>query len=445
MKKFYLVHLGCSKNMIDSEMLIYDLLKCNYIKTKNPSEAEVIIINTCAFTEEADEESITAILEAAEYKKIGSCKYLIVIGCLSQKYKEELLNEIPEIDAIFGTGDFMKVKDIISEGIKEKYCVVGRPEYNYPKVGNRFLLTPKHTAYLKIAEGCVNCCSYCIIPKLRGSYRSRPFNIVLEEAKILVEKGVKEICLVAQDTSLYGRDLNDKTNFTKLLECIAKECDVPWLRFLYYYPTRVDKTLLNVMKKNDNICKYLDIPLQHVNADLLKKMNREGDYKTYIDLIFFIKDEIPDITLRSTFIVGFPGEGQKEFEELVDFLEKAEFDWAGFFAFSPQIGTPAYNLGPRVQRKEIEKRLAILREMQLKISEKRNMRFLNRKIPALVEGKSDENDETYVGRAENQAPEIDGQVIIKGAERKHIGSFVNVYINHVYDYDLMGEVVGEYS
>jgi len=430
--------------MVDSEMLIYNLLESDYIRTENPYEAEIIIINTCAFTEEADQESICTILEAAEYKRSGLCKYLIVIGCLPQKYKEELLYEIPEIDAIFGTGDFLKIKDMIAEGIKERLCVVGSPDFNYTETGKRFLLTPKYTAYLKIAEGCVNCCSYCIIPKLRGSYRSRPLNVILDEAKMLVDNGVKEICLVAQDTSLYGTDLNNKTDLSELLECIVKNCNVHWLRFLYYYPTRINKKLLYVMRKNSSICKYLDIPLQHVNGELLKKMNREGDYRSYLDIISFLRDELPDITLRSTFIVGFPGEGQREFEELISFIEKVEFDWVGFFAFSPQIGTPAYNLHPKVPQKEIERRLAVLREIQSKISEKRNMRFLNRKIPVLVEGKSEENDEFYVGRAESQAPEIDGQVYIKGAKSEHIGSFVNVYISHVYNYDLMGEVDGEY-
>jgi len=427
-------------------MMLYSLVNNNFKRVDNPEEAEIIIINTCAFIETADEEAINTILEAAEYKTKGSCQKLVVTGCLSQKYKEDLLEAIPEIDIVLGTGNFMKITDFITKEEKRKgqVCAVSDPAFDYNAPSMRELLTPKYTAYLKIAEGCINCCSYCVIPRLRGPYRSRPVQSILKEAKSLVSQGVREITLIAQDTSLYGRDLPDPVDLSDLLALLAENSGAAWLRFLYFYPARINDKLLKTIKRYKNICRYMDIPLQHVNKDILRNMKRPGDYKSYYDMIAKIRDALPDITIRTTFIVGFPGETEREFAELMSFVERVEFDWAGIFAYSPQKNTPAYKLTPRVSKREVDRRISILTDLQLKITEKRNMRWINRVIPVLVEGKLEENSEFLTGRAENQAPEIDGMVYIKGTIAERSGHFVSVRITHAHEYDLMGEVCSEY-
>ena len=444
---FFISTLGCNKNLIDSEMLIHSLESRNMYRVNDPAVADVIIVNSCGFIEASQQESINAILEAEEFKKNGSCRTLVVTGCLSQKFGKELYENLPEIDILLGTGNFLELADLLQkrkDAEQERYCETGAPGYDYSQLTNRALLTPQHMAYLKIAEGCSNCCSYCLIPSIRGPYRSRPKQTILEEAKGLVKKGVKEINLIAQDTSAYGMEMPGNGDLAGLLRDIAAIEDLGWVRFLYTYPSRITKNLLEVIRENNKICNYLDIPLQHVNRNILKKMNREGDPDSLLRLMDTIREKVPDISLRTTFIVGFPGETEAVFRELMNFVEQVQFDWVGVFPFSAQEGTPAKDFSPSVSKKEAQSRVSEIMQLQSGISRKRNMRWLNKRVKVLVEGKSTELPGFLTGRTEGQAPEVDGEVLIKNAQKHHIGEFVEVQISHIEDYDLVGEVAGEH-
>mgnify|MGYP000962794743 CR=1 FL=1 len=439
MRTFHLESLGCNKNLIDSEMMLY-LMKKEYEYMEDPREAEIIIVNTCAFIDDAKEEAIDTILTCAEYKTVGKCKKLVVAGCLSQRYGSKLKKEIPEIDILLGTGDFTEILERLKNKHNNKFQLFGKPDYNYPSPGKRSLLTPSYSAYLKVAEGCNNHCSYCVIPQLRGAFRSRPPETILEEAEILTGQGVKEIILTAQDTSLYGNDLSDSLDLSRLLTMLAETVNVDWLRFLYFYPTRINDSLLETMSKYSNICKYLDIPIQHVNKDILESMGRQGDYETFYRTIEKIRDIIPQITLRTTLIVGYPGETEKEFNELMEFLKSTEFDWVGVFPYSPQENTLAYKLDSRPDDRVVNNRFKKILQVQSKITQKNYLRWLNKTIRVLVEGRSELNPEFYNCRAENQAPETDGIVYIKDNGAVQTGNFVNAKIYHVDGHDLMGEV-----
>jgi len=441
-QSYFITTLGCSKNLVDSEMLVYALDKQGLQRVNDPGEAEIIIVNTCGFIEAAQQESINAILEGENYKKNGQCRCLVVTGCLSQKFGRELYDSLPEINILLGTGNFLQLPDLLrnNETGSQRFCQVGKPDFCYPEPGKRTLLTPRYSAYLKIAEGCSNCCSYCVIPSVRGRLRSRPKETVLAEAEMLVREGAKEINLIAQDTSAYGLDITDETNLARLLEDMSAIDGIGWIRFLYTYPTKITQELLEVVKSHESICRYIDLPLQHVNERILGNMNRKGSRESLCKLVDSIRNTIPDVTLRTTFIVGFPGETEREFQELMAFMEKIQFDWVGVFPFSPQEGTPAYSLQPAVSNKEACRRADELIELQRSITHKRNMRWLNRTLPVLVEGKSEDSQELYTGRTQGQAPEVDGMVLIKGAGEQDIGEILNVRITHVEEYDLFGEV-----
>lgn len=512
----YITTLGCSKNLVDSELLVSGLEEEGFKRVRDPLEAEVIVINTCGFIETAQQESINAILEAGELKKKGSCRILAVTGCLSQRFGGELFESLPEIDIILGTGNFMQLPALLrqradilgsqdqsasrwqdklggrkhelpgnngshcsepvpnEEDYCRRICQVGAPGFNYPEFARRTLLTPRHSVNLKIAEGCSNRCSYCVIPSIRGDYRSRPMEGIINEAKLLIQSGAREINLIAQDTSAYGEDLTPRQNLAGLLEELAGIEGMGWLRVLYTYPTRITKGLLKVIKEHDAICSYLDIPLQHCNETVLKSMNRTGSMESLLGLMHQIRDAVPDITLRTTFITGFPGETEREFAELMKFIEQVQFDWVGVFPFSPQEGTPAYALRPRVSKREAGKRADALMDLQWGITQRRNSRLIGRRIPVLVEGKSEERQEDYqevyyerremhnsdeennshglsgspevidreiyIGRTQGQAPEVDGAVYVYGASEQDIGQFVEVDITGADNYDLVGEV-----
>lgn len=442
--KFYITTLGCSKNLVDSELLVNALEEQGMRQVEEPEEAEVIIINTCGFIEASQQESINAILEAAEFKKNGSCRYLAVTGCLSQRFGKELGENLPEIDIILGTGNFLQLPGLLrnKEIYAPKICRIERPDFSYQYPGKRTILTPRHSVYLKIAEGCSNCCSYCVIPEIRGAYRSRPEQSILTEAQMLIKAGAREINLIAQDTSGYGEDMTPRKDLPGLLEDIAAMEGIGWLRFLYTYPTKITKRLLKVVRDCEPVCRYMDIPLQHVNETILRNMNRKGSAESLYALISSIRDVVPDITLRTTFIVGFPGETRREFDELVDFVDRVHFDWVGVFPFSPQEGTPAYSLEPAVSEQEACRRVDELMKLQLDITRKRNMRWLNRRVKVLVEGKSEESPELFRGRTQGQAPEVDGIVFIKGANEENVGNFLDVKITHIDNYDLSGVVTG---
>jgi len=438
----YITTLGCSKNLVDSELLVNALEEEGIRLVNDPSKAEVIVINTCGFIEAAQQESVNAILEAEEYKKKGSCRILAVTGCLSQRFGSELADNLPEIDIVLGTGNFLQLPALLRmwENNRQRVCEISEPDLCYPEAAKRKLLTPGHSVYLKIAEGCSNCCSYCVIPSIRGKYRSRPMETIIEEAKLLTQRGAREINLIAQDTSAYGHDLVPQRDLAALLESLGDNDGVGWLRILYTYPTRINRRLLEVIRDRDEVCSYLDLPLQHCSEAILRAMNRTGDCNSLLELIATIRDIVPDISLRTTFITGFPGETEREFEELMTFVEKAQFDWVGVFPFSPQEGTPAYQLKPRVPKKEAQKRAEALMDFQSGITQKRNSRFIGRRLPVLLEGKSEENPEVYFGRTQGQAPEVDGLVYVRGASMQDIGQFVEVRINGVDNYDLVGEV-----
>lgn len=478
----YITTLGCSKNQVDSELLVYALEKQGFKLVPSPEAAEAIIINTCGFIEAAQQESINAILEAVVFRQEGLCKVLAVTGCLSQRFGKDLFASLPEIDIVLGTGNFLELPDLLRNRInletgqnkgqkkdhkvsgedQRLFCVGAPEEFCYPAPDKRTLLTAPHSVYLKIAEGCSNCCSYCIIPSIRGGYRSRGKESILAEAGVLLAQGAKEINLIAQDTSAYGLDLGSGEDLAGLLEDLAALKGMGWLRVLYTYPTQISKRLLHVMRDfggtgsgsvgstltSGSVCRYLDIPLQHVNENILASMNRQGNYESLYTLMCTIRDTVPDISLRTTFITGYPGETEKEFEELMSFMEKVQFDWVGVFPFSPQEGTPAYDMKPRVSSKDAGKRAEALMEFQAGITEKRNLRHLGQTMKVLVEDFVADPVEDcikdmvlFTGRTEGQAPEVDGIVYLKGALQRDVGQFIDAKITGVNNYDLVGEVI----
>jgi len=436
--KIKVISLGCDKNLVDSENMMGILKKDSFTFTPNIVDADIVIINTCGFIESAKEESIEKIFEVVSQRKKG--QVIIVAGCLAQRYYKELMEEIPEIDGVVGTGSFHKITKAINQCIEgEKTLLVDTPDkyefYDLPRI----YTTSKPTAYIKIAEGCSNRCSYCIIPELRGSYRSRPKEFVLKEIAALRQKGIKEAILVAQDTTSYGYDLYNNYRLKDLLLDICNTTDIEWVRLLYCYPTRIEEDLLKVIAANKQICNYLDIPLQHCSDKILKKMGRPFD-KSYINLLIDnIRCEIPEISIRSTFIVGFPGETDIDFEELLCFLEEKKIDKVGFFMYSEEEGTPASRIPNKVPEEVKRKRFSKVYELQMDISLKINQKLKNRILKVLIEG-YDEEKRMYYGRSYREAPDVDGLIYVKGKQLK-LHEFYNVQIKQCYEYDLTGEVL----
>ncbi|MEG1311580.1 MAG: 30S ribosomal protein S12 methylthiotransferase RimO [Romboutsia sp.] len=442
MLKIALESLGCSKNLVDAEIMIGILNKKGYKLVGDFTEADIILVNTCGFIESAKQESIDTILELAELKKTANLKILVVTGCLAQRYSEELKAEIPEIDAIVGTGSYQNIDEILGS-LEEKNHIVSLNdiEFAYNEELPRYISTPSHMAYLKIGEGCDNKCTYCIIPKLRGKYRSRKMEDIIKEAKDLALRGVKEVVVIAQDTTKYGCDLYGKEMLPELLEELAQIEGLKWIRIMYSYPESITEELVKVIKKYDNICNYFDMPIQHASNKILKLMNRHTTKEDILSKIEMIRTHIPDATLRTTIIVGFPGETEEDFQEVVGFVKVAKFDRLGAFAYSREEDTPADKLPNHLSEDTKIERKDTLMLVQQSISQDLNSRKVGNIYEVLVEEQIE--DKVYIGRTQGDAEEIDSIVYIKTKNQLSVGDFVNVKINSALEYDLMGDVIDE--
>lgn len=444
--KIGVVSLGCPKNLVDSETMLGLIHEENYEITNDPSEAEIIIVNTCGFIESAKEESINTILQMAEYKKSGSCKYIIVTGCLSQRYAEELFNELPEADAIAGVEVYDEIGSIIKRVMNgERFIMLERskPDVIYTSKETflpRILTTPSYTAYLKIAEGCDNCCSYCAIPKIRGPYRSKPMEQVLKEAKALVDNGVKELIVVAQDTTRYGEDLpGGKLLLADLLKELNKIESLKWIRVMYCYPNNFTDELIETFASLDKVCKYVDLPLQHASNRLLASMNRYDTREEVETLLAKLRKRISGIVIRTTFIVGFPGETDADFEELKEFVEQQRFENAGVFAYSQEEGTVAGAMPNQIPDEIKQERYHELMALQAQISEEIHKDTEGQTLEVLVEGIEEDGSGLHYGRSYREAPDIDGLVFIENPGDIKPGCFVKVNILQGFTYESVGE------
>ena len=452
------VSLGCSKNLIDTEMAI-GLFKDNkYSIVNNVKEAEIIVINTCGFIESAKEEAINTILEMAEYKTNGKCKYLVVMGCLVQRYKKELIKSIPEVDLFISIDEYNlfweKINSLINEKVNykktKKICNDNSIKTNKgnEKEGklnefdylNRVVTTGNKTAYLKIAEGCSNKCTYCAIPYIRGEYVSRPIEEILEEAKKLAKKGYKEIIVIAQDTTRYGEDIYGKKMLSNLLDDLCKIDGFEWIRFLYAYPETITDDLIDVVKNNDKICNYFDIPIQHISDKVLKRMNRKVTGKQIEDIIEKIKTKIPDVILRTSLIVGFPGETNEDFEMLCNFVEKGYFNKLGVFMYSKEDGTPAARLPEQIHHNTKKKRYNEIMKIAMGKSKENIKKYIGKEFKVLIEGKTSD-ESLYFGRSYMDIPETDGIVFVKSNKKDLIGKFINVRIIDSNEYDLIAKSI----
>lgn len=442
MLKIALESLGCSKNLMDAEIMTGILKKKGYEFVEEFAEADIIIVNTCGFIRDAKQESIDTIVELSQLKEFGKLKYLIVTGCLAQRYADELLEEIPEIDAIVGTGNFMNISEIIDRLESEKNVTeTGNIEFAFDETLPRYVSTPGHMAYLKIGEGCSNHCTYCIIPKLRGKYRSRKIEDIVEEAKTLAAEGVKELVVIAQDTTRYGEDLYGEAKLAELLEELAGIEGIKWIRIMYSYPESITEKLIDVIAAHDNICSYFDMPIQHASNRVLKRMNRRTSKEDIRAKVEMIRSKIPDAVIRTTVIVGFPGETEEDLEELIEFMKEIKFDRLGAFAYSREEDTPADRMDGHMDEEIKEERRDRVMMVQQAISEEINQKREDKVFEVLIEEEAEEG--VYVGRTQGDAEEIDSVVYVNSDEELEIGSFVNVYITEAMEYDLIGDVVNE--
>lgn len=435
------VSLGCDKNLVDTEVMLGLLASRGHQMVDSEEIADVIVVNTCCFIHDAKEESIQTILEMAEYKKAGSCKALIVTGCLAQRYKQEIIDEIEEVDAVLGTTSYDKIVEAIDEALAGHTSVEMTDIDALPLVeSKRLVTTGGHFAYLKIAEGCDKHCTYCIIPKIRGNFRSVPIERLLKEAEDLVAQGVKEIILVAQETTLYGKDLYGEKSLHKLLRELCKISGLRWIRILYCYPEEITDELIQVIKEEDKICNYLDLPIQHASDGILKRMGRRTSKEQLVEIIGKLRKEIPDIAIRTTLITGFPGETQEQHEELMEFVDEMEFDRLGVFTYSPEEDTPAAVMPDQIPEDVKEDRQAELMELQQEIAFDLAEEMIGREVLVMIEGKvADEN--AYVGRTYKDAPNVDGLIFVESEEELMSGDFARVRITGALEYDLMGEII----
>lgn len=439
MYKVSMVSLGCPKNQVDAECMLKTLETAGFEISPEEAEADAIIINTCGFIEDAKAEAIENILEAAEYKQGGKCKALIVTGCLAERYRDDVTEEIPEVDVCVGIGSNSKIAEIVKNAIE------GKKENSYGEKadlkldGERILGGYPFSTYLKVADGCNNCCTYCAIPKIRGKMRSRTIESCVAEAKRLAEKGVRELIVVAQDTTAYGEDIYGTSKLPELLSELCKIEKLHWIRTLYTYPDRITDELLDVIAKEPKLVKYLDIPLQHINGEILKRMNRKGDKESLSSLIDKIRSKIPDITLRTTFITGFPGESDEQFCELAEFVKEKRFDRLGCFTYSAEEDTVAATYPDQVDAQTKADRMENIMEMQMTIAAEKNDEKVGSLTEVLIEG-WDDYIKCYFGRTPADAPEIDGKIFFMSTKPLKIGEFVNVRINDCIDYDLLGEL-----
>lgn len=432
--KIALESLGCSKNLVDAEIMLGLLNKKGHQLVGDCSNADIVIVNTCGFIESAKEESINSIVQYAELKNEGVIKFLLVSGCLAQRYPDELRSEIPEIDGIVGTGSYDKITDVVDSLMNENGIVeMGDINFSFDESLPRYVSTPPYLAYLKIGEGCDNNCTYCIIPKLRGKYRSRNIDSLLEEARSLRARGVRELVVIAQDTTAYGVDLYGKQSLAELLGELSK-IDFDWIRVMYSYPEGITQEIVDVIAKNDNICSYFDIPIQHADDKILKLMNRNTSRAELTQKINMIRKSIPDATIRTTFIVGFPGETDEHFENLIDFVSEMKFDRMGAFTYSREEDTPADKLPNHLDENIKNERLERLMMVQQDISQELNSDKVGKEFKVLVEDQID--DTLYIGRTEFDAEEIDSVVYIETKEQLNAGDFVDVVVKDSYEYDL---------
>ena len=435
------ISLGCDKNLVDSEVMLGLLDSRGYQIVDDETIADVIVVNTCCFIHDAKEESIQTILEMAEYKKTGRLKALVVTGCLAQRYQQEIIDEIPEVDAVLGTASYDKIAEAIDEALGGHTEMYLEDIDRLPQVSSKRLVTTGgHYAYLKIAEGCDKHCTYCIIPKVRGNYRSVPMEQLLKEAKELAEGGVKELILVAQETTVYGQDIYGEKSLHRLLRELCKIDGIQWIRLLYCYPEEIDANLIQVMKEEPKICHYLDLPIQHASDAILKKMGRRTSKAQLVDTIRTLREEIPDITLRTTLITGFPGETEEQHQELVEFVDEMEFDRLGVFTYSPEENTPAAEMPDQISEEVKEDRQAELMELQQEIAFDLAEDMIDREVLVMIEGKvADEN--AYVGRTYQDAPNVDGLIFINTDEELMSGDFAKVKVTGAMEYDLIGELM----
>lgn len=437
-RKVGMISLGCPKNQVDGEALLAKLKKAGYEIVNNIEDSDVMIVNTCGFIEQAKREAIDTILEVAEYKNAGLISAIVVTGCLAERYQDEIIKEMPEVDAVLGIGansDIVKTCDKALCGI----VTTSFPNKCYLSINDeRVISTPSHWAYLKIAEGCDNRCSYCAIPGIRGGFRSRTIESCVDEAKVLAESGVKELILIAQDTTKYGQDLYGKYSLDVLLKELVKINGIEWIRLFYCYPQRITDSLINVIANEEKVCSYIDIPLQHSDKTVLKNMNRVGDGEDYKALISKMRKAIPDLALRTTFMVGFPGETDEQFENLCKFTEDVKFDKMGCFTFSPEEDTPAYDMQNQIDEDVKVRRQEVLMNKQYSITEELNKRRIGKIYKVIIDTF---DGEKYVGRSYMDSPEIDSGIIFTSDNGLNIGDFVNVKITDYNGYDLIGEAI----
>jgi len=443
-QKVSMVSLGCPKNLVDAEVMLGVLTQQGYEITMDEKEADVIIVNTCSFIKEAREESVDAILDLADRKKDGKCKTLVVAGCLPQRYQQELAKELDEVDIFIGTGDYPRVAEILAEHATQsgQICYVSDPNYIYDETLPRLNSSPGWYAYLKIGEGCSNCCTYCVIPSLRGPYRSRPMDALVAEAEKLVKGGVRELILVSQDITRYGSDLPYGTTLAELIRRLADIPDLKWIRLLYAYPDGISDELIDLLKNEPKLCKYLDIPIQHISDNVLKRMRRRSGEEQIRTLISRLRSEVPDITLRTSLIVGFPGETVDDFILLTQFVEKTQFDRLGVFCYSKEDGTVAAGMPDQVSERIKRERYRKLMKVQARLSFRRNRAMVGQIEQVIVEGFSEETELLLKGRTSRQAPDIDGQVYITSGHAD-IGDIVACKITDSSDYDLVAEMLEE--
>ena len=435
------ISLGCDKNLADSETMLGMLASREYQIVDEEEKADVIIVNTCCFIHDAMEESIETILQMAEYKKSGSLKALIVTGCMAERYREEITKEIPEVDAVLGTASYGHILDAVDEALKGHSYLMMEPLDTLPLIEtHRLVTTGGHYAYLKIAEGCDKHCTYCIIPKLRGNFRSVPMDHLIKEAEQLAADGVKELILVAQETTLYGKDLYGEKKLPELLHKLCQISGIRWIRILYCYPEEITEELIQTMKEEPKICHYLDLPIQHASDGILKRMGRRTSKEELVYIISRLREEIPDITLRTTLITGFPGETQEQHEELMDFVDEMEFDRLGVFTYSPEEGTPAASMPDQIEESIKEDRRAELMELQQEIAFEQAENMIGKEVLVMIEGKvADEN--AYVGRTYKDAPNVDGLIFVNTDAELMSGDFAKVKVTGACEYDLIGELM----
>ena len=437
------ISLGCAKNLVDTEVMLGIMQEHGIELTNEPAEADILIVNTCAFIQSAKEESITTVLGMADYKETGRCRSLIVAGCLGQRYGQQLLDEIPEANAIIGTGAWSRIMEVVEETLKGRRLVIaGTDDTIYDAKTPRLRTTPRYTAYVKIAEGCDHRCAFCAIPLIRGCFRSRSMEDIITEVQQLAESGVREVVLIAQDSANYGLDLYHRPMLAALLQALAKIDQIAWIRVLYSYPKYFSDELIEVFAQEPKIVKYVDLPLQHAHDAVLRAMNRPDTRAGIEKLIKKLRERIPDVSIRSTFIVGFPGETDTHYQALRRFVEEQRFDKVGIFTYSEEEDTPAAQMTKKVSEEIMQERYHDLMSLQSKISEEINIALESKVMDVLIEGRDAEQQGVAVGRSYREAPEVDGQIYVEGDMESRVGDIIKVRMLQGFTYDIVGEKVG---